>query len=155
MPSSFFISKGCSIAKDFQAGEFGFMGSGCRISPKVSVGNYVMFGPCVFVTGSDHRFDIVGKPMIFSGRDELGYTIIGSDVWIGARAIIMSGVTIGDGTVIAANSVLTHDAEPYSVYAGVPAKKIKQRFSNQLEVEEHRSIIEGSLLRGDFCGPLE
>lgn len=57
-----------------------------------------------------------------------GDIIIGSDVWIGMRAIIMSGVKIGHGAVIGANSVVTKDVEPYSVVGGSPAKLIKYRF---------------------------
>lgn len=54
--------------------------------------------------------------------------IIGNDVWVGYGAMIMSGVRIGDGAVIAAGSIVTKDVEPFSVVAGVPARKIKQRF---------------------------
>ncbi|MDI6644110.1 MAG: acyltransferase [Methanobacteriaceae archaeon] len=52
---------------------------------------------------------------------------IGSDVWIGARVIIMPGVTIGDGSIIGANSVVTKDIDPYTIVGGVPAKFIKKR----------------------------
>ena len=53
--------------------------------------------------------------------------IIGNDVWIGYGAQIMSGVTVGDGAVIAAGSIVTKDVLPYTVVGGVPAKKIKER----------------------------
>lgn len=60
-----------------------------------------------------------------------GYQIIiGSDVWIGTDVTIMEGVTIGDGAIVAAGSVVVKDVEPYSVVGGVPAKKIKNRFSD-------------------------
>jgi len=52
---------------------------------------------------------------------------IGNDVWIGAHAVILPGVTINDGSVIAAGAVVTRDVPPYSVVGGVPAKAIKQR----------------------------
>ncbi|QEI09365.1 CatB-related O-acetyltransferase [Pigmentiphaga aceris] len=58
--------------------------------------------------------------------------VIGNDVWIGAYARIMGGVKIGDGAVIAAGSVVTHDVEPYTIVGGVPAKPIKKRFSQAL-----------------------
>jgi len=60
---------------------------------------------------------------------------IGNDVWIGHNAIIMPGVTIGNGAVIGAGAIVTKDAEPYSVVAGVPAKRIKMRFSDDLIVK--------------------
>lgn len=54
---------------------------------------------------------------------------IGNDVWIGAHALIMDGVSIGDGAVIAAGAVVTKDVEPYAIYGGVPARLIKYRFN--------------------------
>lgn len=61
-----------------------------------------------------------------------GDTIIGSDVWIGRESVIMPGVHIGDGAIIAAYSVVTRDVEPYAVYGGNPAKFIKRRFDDEL-----------------------
>ena len=58
-----------------------------------------------------------------------GDIIIGNDVWIGAKSTVMSGVTIGDGSVVAAGSLVTKDVAPYSVVGGNPAKHIKYRFS--------------------------
>lgn len=58
--------------------------------------------------------------------------VIGNDVWIGHNASIMPGVKIGNGAVIGTGAVVTKDVEPYSVVAGVPAKKIKMRFSDEL-----------------------
>ena len=60
------------------------------------------------------------------------HTIIGNDVWIGEKALIMSGVTIGDGAIIAAHAVVTKDVPPYSIVGGVPAKVIKYRFSEDV-----------------------
>lgn len=56
---------------------------------------------------------------------------IGNDVWIGGRAIISRGVTIGDGAIIASGSIVTKDVEPYSIVGGVPAKVIRYRFTDQ------------------------
>ena len=68
-------------------------------------------------------------------------THIGDDVWIGYGAIIMSGVNIANGSIIAAGSVVTKDTEPYSIYAGIPAKKIKDRFPTKEEVSKHLDLI--------------
>ena len=57
---------------------------------------------------------------------------IGNDVWIGHNATVLPGVTVGNGAVIAAGAVVTHDVEPYAVVAGVPARKIKQRFPDEM-----------------------
>ena len=62
--------------------------------------------------------------------DNRGDIIIGNDVWIGYEAVILSGVTIGDGAIVAARAVVTRDVPPYTIVGGVPAKPIRQRFSN-------------------------
>lgn len=59
-----------------------------------------------------------------------GDTVIGNDVWIGYDAVIMPGVTIGDGAIIAARSVVVGDVPPYSVYGGNPARLLRKRFSD-------------------------
>lgn len=58
-------------------------------------------------------------------------TIIGNDVWIGAKACVISGVTIGNGAIIAAGSVVTKNVPPYAIVGGVPSKIIRYRFSEQ------------------------
>ncbi|WP_240610434.1 CatB-related O-acetyltransferase [Legionella qingyii] len=65
----------------------------------------------------------------YQGR---GNTIIKDGVWLGMRSMIMPGITIGEGAIIAANSVVTKDVEPYSVVAGSPAKLVKKRFSDDV-----------------------
>ncbi len=64
-----------------------------------------------------------------------GNVIIGNDVWIGYKATIMSGVTIGDGAVIGACSVVTKDVKPYEIVAGNPAKVIRKRFSDEIIIQ--------------------
>lgn len=59
-------------------------------------------------------------------------TIIGSDAWIGAQCVILSGVNVGDGAVVAANSVVTKDVPPYAIVGGSPAKLIRYRFSEDI-----------------------
>lgn len=61
--------------------------------------------------------------------------IIGNDVYLGDGIIVMPGVTIGDGAVVAANAVVTHDVEPYSIVGGIPAKKIRDRFPDDVKNE--------------------
>ncbi len=63
--------------------------------------------------------------------DNKGDIIIGNDVWIGYEAIILSGVTIGDGAIIGARAVVTKDVPPYTIVGGIPAKPIKKRFSDE------------------------
>ena len=63
--------------------------------------------------------------------DNKGDIVIGNDVWIGYEAVIMAGVTIGDGAVIGARAVVTKDVPPYTIVGGIPAKPIKKRFSQE------------------------
>ena len=63
--------------------------------------------------------------------DNKGDIVIGNDVWIGYEAVILSGVTIGDGAVIGSRAVVTKDVEPYTIVGGVPAKPIRKRFDEQ------------------------
>lgn len=68
---------------------------------------------------------------ISTAWDNKGNITIGNDVWIGYEAVIMSGVTVGDGAVIGTRAVVTKDVPPYTVVGGVPAKPIKKRFSEE------------------------
>lgn len=96
----------------------------------------------VILLGGNHRIDWVttypfNKLMEeFSGikghPTTKGDVIIGNDVWIGYKSLILSGVKIGDGAVIAACSVVTKDVEPYTIVAGNPAKPIRRRFSDEI-----------------------
>ena len=63
--------------------------------------------------------------------DNKGDIIIGNDVWIGYEAVILAGVSIGDGAIIGARAVVTKDVPPYTIVGGVPAKSIKKRFSDE------------------------
>ena len=62
--------------------------------------------------------------------DNKGNIVIGNDVWIGYEAVILAGVTIGDGAIIGARAVVTKDVPPYTIVGGVPAKPIRKRFSD-------------------------
>ena len=61
-----------------------------------------------------------------------GDTIIGNDVWLGYNALIMPGINIGDGAIIATNAVVTKNVEPYTIVGGNPAKLIRKRFSDEV-----------------------
>ncbi|MDE7374177.1 MAG: CatB-related O-acetyltransferase [Odoribacter sp.] len=71
--------------------------------------------------------------------DNKGDIVIGNDVWIGYDAVIMAGVTIGDGAIIGARAVVTKDVEPYAIVGGVPAKEIRKRFSPEI-IEKLQSL---------------
>lgn len=64
--------------------------------------------------------------------DHKGDIVIGNDVWIGYEAVVMAGVTIGDGAIIGARAVVTKDVPPYTIVGGVPAREIRRRFSDDV-----------------------
>ena len=112
-----------------------------------------MLAPYVAVVGGDHLHDIPGKPIIFSGRPGLKRTYIGEDVWIGFGAIIFSGVTIGRGAIIGAGTVVTKNVPPFEIHGGVPNRKIGERFPDPKDRQTHEQMLEGAVVRPEFCPP--
>jgi acetyltransferase-like isoleucine patch superfamily enzyme len=92
----------------------------------VEIGEYTLVSMHCTILSSNHAIPAVGI-LIRDVADELLPTKIGRDVWIGANAVILGGVTIGDGAVIAAGAVVTKDVEAGAVVAGVPASLIRKR----------------------------
>lgn len=94
----------------------------------ITMGDYVLIGSNVTISAGLH--DIEGRtPPVFARPGIPRAIVIEDDVWIGAGAVIMPGVTLRRGTVVGANAVVTKDSEEYSVLAGVPARKIRSRES--------------------------
>jgi galactoside O-acetyltransferase len=93
---------------------------------KIVVGNHVMIAANVVIRAANHGMLRNGVPM--DRQPQVGGVIrIGNDVWIGSNAVITADVEIADGTVVGAGAVVTRSTEPYSIVAGVPARKIGQR----------------------------
>jgi len=149
---TFLLSRRCTIHRDFEAGPYGFMNIGCRIGPRVRAGKYVMFGPEVAIIGADHRFEQAGVPMIFGGRPDQPDTVIGDDVWLGTRAIVIAGTVIGRGSIVAAGSVVTQDVPEYSIVGGVPARVIRSRFDDS-EIQTHDEMLSRPAWQGEYCDP--
>jgi acetyltransferase-like isoleucine patch superfamily enzyme len=100
---------------------------GACIYGKVEIGNNVMIAPNVTIAGGNHGTSKSDIPMINQKSVSRGIKI-GNDVWIAANSVILDGLTIGDGSIIAAGSVVTKNVEPYSIVAGNPANIIKYRY---------------------------
>jgi len=137
---TFYMGGPSLISSDLVAAKHVFIGWHCVIYPNVFIGKYSMLAPKVSILGGDHNIDDPQTPIIFSGRPKIPKTTIGEDVWIGAGVMIKAGVTIGNGSIVGASSVVTKDIPEYSIYAGNPAKLIKQRFS-QTEIELHKAML--------------
>ena len=110
---------------DVTIGDHTRIGIHCTVIGPVCIGNNVNLAQGITVTALNHNFEDTTKRI-----DEQGIStkpvMIGDDVWIGANAVILPGVTIGRHVVVAAGAVVTKDVPDYSVVGGVPAKVIKQ-----------------------------
>jgi acetyltransferase-like isoleucine patch superfamily enzyme len=92
----------------------------------VTIGSHCMFANGCFITDASHRFDDPDKPVPWQGFTTKGPTAIGDNVWCGANVVITTGVTIGERSVIGANSVVTRDVPSHSIAAGAPAKVLRR-----------------------------
>jgi maltose O-acetyltransferase len=93
----------------------------------VKIGDNVMMGPDVIIFSRNHVFENRMVPMNVQGGTEGNPVLIGDDVWIGARAIILPGVHIGKGAIVGAGAVVSKDVPEYAIVAGNPARVIKQK----------------------------
>ena len=102
------------------------LGVNCSVHEPLKIGDNVMMGPDVTILTHTHNIEQTDIPMGKQGMRE-AEVIIGNDVWIGMRVIIMPGVKVGDGAVIGAGAVVTKDVPAFAIVGGVPAKIIKYR----------------------------
>lgn len=110
---------------DVQIGDYTRIGLHNTIIGPVRIGNNVNLAQGITVTALNHNFDDTNKRIDEQGVSTNAVTIE-DDVWIGANAVVLPGVTIGTHCVVAAGAVVTKDVPPHSLVAGVPAKVIKQ-----------------------------
>ncbi len=94
-------------------------------SSRITIGSDCMIAPFVYIVDSDHG---IRRDALMNQQTNVPRPIlIGNDVWIGAHAVILAGVEIGDGAVVAAGAVVKRDVKPYSVVGGVPARPLGER----------------------------
>lgn len=121
------IEHGAVISSKLSIGDNSGIGIDCVCNGELTIGNDVMMGPECVIISQNHEFSDVTFPMRLQGYKKEEPCIIGDDVWIGRRAMIMPGVKIGNGAIIAAGAVVTKDVPDYAIVGGVPAKVIKFR----------------------------
>lgn len=139
-----YISAGSTIY-DSSIGEYSYCGYNCKII-STDIGKYCSIADDVIIGGAAHPIDWVStSPVFVKGKNCLGAslgnkpfspylkTTIGNDVWIGDRAVLKSGISVGTGAVIGMSSVVTKDIPPYEIWAGNPAHKIRDRFSEDIK----------------------
>lgn len=150
---TFHCLNGNAISPDLVTGAYSYLGRRCWICPRVTMGRYVMVASEVVILGGDHRFDIAGTPMMFSGRPAVPPTFIEDDVWIGYRAVLNAGVRVGRGSIVAAHAVVTQDVPPYTIVGGVPARPIGRRFATEGEIAAHDRMLAGATVHGTLSMP--
>lgn len=121
------IDKGATFAVDVTIGDESGIGKDCELHGEVHIGDHVMMAPeCVFYT-RNHETSRLDVPMGKQGETKPEAIYVGNDVWFGRRVMVMPGVHIGDGCIIAAGAVVTKDIPAFSIAGGVPAKVIGSR----------------------------
>jgi len=118
-----YINKYCLIEKNTTIGRF------CSVAynVKIGLGSHPVDWVSTHQFAYDPKYKFVNESRQFENKESTK-TVIGNDVWIGANAIILAGVNVGDGAIIGANSLVTEDVEPYAVVHGTPAKFSRYRF---------------------------
>ena len=141
-PKSTLVHWSCSIDKSVQIGAHTYVGRNTCIT-KTSIGKYCSIANNVSIGQGEHNYTRFSTSTHFAENpfEELTEMpcAIGNDVWIGVGAVILRGVTVSDGAVIGANAGVTNDVPPYAIVAGVPARVIKYRFSEEKISELHSS----------------
>jgi len=115
------------------------------VHSRIVIGNKVLIGPEVIIMGGDHNTELASQFMFDLGEDKKRPgddrdVVIQEDVWIGARATILKGVTVGRGAVVGAGSLVRSSVPPYCVVAGHPARPIRLR-GTTAEISEHESKL--------------
>jgi len=98
----------------------------------ISIGSDTLIGAYCYIISGNHRFDMPDLPVRMQGYEGKPITI-GRSVWLGAHVIVLPGVTIGDNAVVGAGSVVTTSVPGGEIWAGVPARRIRSRFSSPVE----------------------
>ena len=121
------IEHGAVFSSRVSLGDYSGIGVNARINGTCTIGHHVMMGVDVVVITRNHAFGRTDIPMMDQGFEEEQPVVIEDDVWIGDRVMILPGVTVGHGSILAAGAVVTHDVPAFSIVGGVPARVIKMR----------------------------
>lgn len=132
------VMEGSTIDKKSVIGSYSYIGKNVSIT-RTEIGNYCSIANNVSIGQGEHLTDNIStNSMFYDNAFEIltdKKCVIGHDVWIGVDAIILRGVTVGDGAIIGANSVVTKDVPAFSIVVGSPAKIVKCRFDTETQYQ--------------------
>ncbi len=143
------ISRDVSLGFGVSIGRYSYVNIGTFVGAETEIGKFCSIARHVEIGAIGHPTDFLSThPFQFHQRrfarssgykdlerveyDEKAPTVIGNDVWIGTKAVLLRGITIGDGAIVAAGAVVTRDVAPYSIVGGLPAKEIRKRFAPEI-----------------------
>lgn len=116
-----------SDAKQLTIGSYVRINENIFLQGKITIGNDVMIAPGVAIYTKTHEHKDVHIPMVQQGTTEVKAVILKNNVWLGRNVVVLPGITIGEGAIVGANSVVTKNVKPFTIVGGVPAKLIRER----------------------------
>ncbi|MGW6097123.1 DapH/DapD/GlmU-related protein [Streptomyces sp. NPDC055157] len=132
-----------------------YIGKGCTIEADGTIGDCVLIANRVGIVGrTDHAMRQIGTTVrqadwVGDHPDRLSRPVhVGTDVWIGYGAVVLSGINIGRGAVVAAGAVVTTDVAPYDIVAGSPAAPVGRRFGSD-EIAQHERLLTAGVIQPD------
>lgn len=136
------IERGAQFGYNLEIGDNSGLGIDATVitAGGIIIGNNVMMGPDVVILTQDHGHDDATKPMIGQGYVKAPI-IIEDDVWIGTRAIVLSGIRIGKSAIVGAGAVVTKDVPPFTIVGGNPAKVLKTRDTVRVQEKKRAGVL--------------
>jgi virginiamycin A acetyltransferase len=133
------VPNGCNFSGKMKIGYASTLGYNNLLAGNITIGKYCQLGVDVAIHTTNHPISYMSSYInqnLFQGElkqlKEQHKITIGNDVWIGHGVIILGNVTIGNGAILAAGSVVTKNVEPYAIVGGVPAKALRKRYSDSI-----------------------
>ena len=121
------IDRNSTFSSKVYMGDYARIGRDCELHGEVHLGDHVLMAPEVVFYTVNHEHGSLDVPIDLQGDTKMSPIYVGNDVWLGRRVMVMPGVHIGDGCIVAAGAVVVKDMPAFSIVGGVPAKVIGSR----------------------------
>lgn len=134
------VNHGACLQGEVHVGYGSTIGVGCYVAGPVVLGRWCQLAPYASIYGSNHPTNHLStyvNPRLVGGVvgrfNDRRRVVVGNDVWLGHGALVLPGVTLGDGAVVGGGSVVTDDVEPFTIVVGNPARPVRRRFSAEVQ----------------------